>query len=49
MDYELSEALKVNVGMHQGSMLPPFLFNLWYTSLNWQERVCLVSCYMWMI
>ena len=28
MDSELSERLEVKVGMHQGSMLSPFLFAL---------------------
>ena len=40
MDSELSEELEIKVGIHQGSVLSPFLCQWWWTlSPNLPERV----------
>ena len=39
VDSKMSEEFHVEVGMHQGFVLSPFLMQLWC----WQKRVCQVS------
>ena len=49
VDSELSEEFGVTVGMHQGSVLPPFFLQWWWIiSLNLPDRVRYVNCCMLM-
>ena len=46
MDYELSEEMDVEVGMHQRSVLSPFPFKLWLMLLLRLARAGVLSCCM---